>query len=557
MMSRPWYTPEETEAGIPIFLLDITWGGIDYHLATLAVTVDSDDGEIQYTAGLQEFTFKESADFVAIDVEANILSCSLMLPETVNLLQEWAKGNVLEGSRAVFSYVVWRQGSVVQTYENRIILMQGQIQEPQFGDPAEPDNFVALSVEQSPLDSTRLLLDNKKFIDDRFPARDLETADGKPYPIIIGIPGYSLDPDGTAKQLYSTPAYCIQDYTSHHDAEFLIAGHVVGASYVRIQDDNFRNVNKLIERGVDSLGNEYSYVTLGTSDNVALPGYFGSGDSRTWFCTWTPSILGIGGGMLNPYGDGYLTGGGDLCRWAIHKTGQLVDDGAWANIAPILNRYEFSGYINDPEVTAWEWLQGNILPFLPITIRSGPNGLRPVLNQLEALIHIDPITNIDIDDTGEFYQLSAVDTITNSDQIINRYTLNYAKVGYSQDYAGQVRCTNFAEQAIDIPSDYAETSVNRYGIKEGSASTDYIYDRGTAEIIALQQVRASALVLRAVDISAPFHYGFLQIGDILAVTSTRLFLSSHKMIVGEKEWLGQEWRLRLIFEDNPIQNQRS
>jgi len=552
-MSRPWYTPKETESGIPVFLLDITWGGVEFHLATLAVSVNSDNGPIQYVPGLEEFNFKESADFVAVDVEANILSCSLLFEPTINILQEWSRGNVLEGSKAVFSYVVWKEGSIVQNYEDRIILLQGQIQEPQFGDPSDPDNFVTISVEQNPLGSSRLLLDNRKFIDEKFPDRDLETADGKSYPIILGIPGYTIDPDGTEKQLYSTPAYCIQNYTSHHDAQFMIAGHLVSATSVRIQDDNFRSVQKTVETGVDTDGNQYSYITVGTSDNVAIPNYHGSGDSRTWFCTWTPSA---DGGLVNPYGDGYLTGAGDICRWAIHKTGQLVDDGAWANIAPLLNRYEFSGYINNPEVTAWEWLQGNIIPFLPITIRSGPNGLRPVLNQLEALVHIDSMLNIDIDDDGEFTQLGAIDSLTNSDQIINRYTLNYAKIGYSQDYAGQVRCTDFVEQAIDIPSDYSQLSVNRYGIKEGSASTDYIYDRGTAEIIALQQVRASALVLRAVDISAPFHYGYIQIGDILAVSSKRLFLSDHKMIVSQKEWLGQEWRIQLVFEDNPIQNKR-
>ena len=551
-MTQPWYTEAEYAGGIPVFLLEIIWGGITYRMANFPVTLSSDDGDLDFTGGLQEFQFKESSDIVSVDVEANIVSCSVQFEQDVNLLKEWAAGNVLEGREATFSYVVWKQGQIQQTYENRIVLMRGKIQEPQFGDPQESDQFAAFSIEAEAMDESRLMLDNRLFVDDRFSNRDIDTADGKAWPIIIGTPGYSVDPDGTVKSLYATPAYCIKKYSAP-DAEFMVAGHLIEATSVRIQDDNQGSARKTVLTALDGKGNAYSYIKIDNSDNVSAPSLISQEPSREWWILFSPTY---GGGIANPYGDGVLTGAGDICRWALNRSGQLVDDGAWANLASFLNRYSFSGYINNPDVSAWEWLSGNILPYLPISVRAGPDGLKPVLNQLSAIVNLEPLQSISVGDIEEFQQISAVDTMRSTGELVNRYTLNYGKIGFSQDYSSQIRCTNFIEEDIDIPSDYSSLSINRYGVKEGSESTDYIYERQTAEVIALQKVRANSLPIRTIDISGPFHYGYFQIGDILAVSLDRLFLIDHKMIIVEKEWLGAEWRFTLAFEDNPVQNQR-
>ena len=552
-MTQPWYTEAEYAGGIPVFLLEIIWGGITYRMANFPVTLSSDDGDLDFTGGLQEFQFKESSDIVSVDVEANVVSCSVHFEQDVNLLKEWAAGNVLEGREASFSYVVWKQGQIQQTYENRIVLMRGKIQEPQFGDPQESDQFAAFSIEAEAMDESRLMLDNRLFVDDRFSNRDIDTADGKAWPIIIGTPGYSVDPDGTVKSLYATPAYCIKKYSAP-DAEFMVAGHLIEATSVTIQDDNQGSATKTVLTALDAKGNAYSYIKIDNSDNVSAPSLVSQEPSREWWISFSPTY---GGGIANPYGDGVLTGAGDICRWALNRSGQLVDDGSWANLASFLNRYSFSGYINNPDVSAWEWLSGNILPYLPISVRAGPDGLKPVLNQLSAIVNLEPLQSIAVGDIEEFQQISAVDTMRSTGELVNRYTLNYGKIGFSQDYSSQIRCTNFIEEDIDIPSDYSSLSINRYGVKEGSESTDYIYERQTAEVIALQKVRTNSLPIRTIDISGPFHYGYFQIGDILAVSLDRLFLIDHKMIIVEKEWLGAEWRFTLAFEDNPVQNQRS
>ena len=565
-MSRHFYSRGDMAGGMPLFLMEIEWAGKIWRFSEFPVVISSDNGDLQYTGGLEQFDYKESANFISQDLESNVVSAAVIF-DGINLMEEWAKGRVLEGSSANFSYVVYRNGAVEQTHEERIVLMRGKIQEPQFGDPDEVDGWCALSIELEPIDENRLLLDSRKRIDNRFPLRDIDTSNSKPYPIIIGRPGRTVmtPPPPPAAQhprvvdQYSTPAYCIQAWdfaTSTFDIRMMVAGHLVVDTEILIQDDAFQSVIKPISSAIDINGNQYSYVTLVVGDVIALPGYTLTGISyygksrEYWVRGWGA------GGMPNPYGEGVLELAGDVCRWALDRSGQKIDPGAWANLSILLNRYKLAGYVNDTGITSWEWLAGNIIPLLPITVRAGPDGLRPVLNELNALSHVIPVLEIKIGDAEEFIQLSAIETHRSTGDLINRYTLNFAKSGHDQDYGNHVRVTDVVYESADILSEYSILSVSRYGIKSASGNTDYVYDRDTAYMIALSKIRASAFPVMSIDISAPFHYGWLQIGDIIDVTADRLYLENHLMMVTGKVWEDGEWRLTLAFEDNPIQNER-
>ena len=555
---RHMYPRAAMAGGMPLFLLEIEWGGRIWRFAEFPVVISSDDGDLQYTGGLEQWDYSESAAFITQDLESNLVSAAVIF-DGISLMEEWAKGRVLEGSKANFSYVVYRNGAVEQTHEERIILLRGRVQEPQFGDPDEVDGWCALSVELEPIDQNRLLLSGRKRIDNRFPKRDVDTANGKAFPIIIGRPGRTYTgATSSPVDSYATPAYCIQAYdfpTSTFDVQMMVAGHTVGATTVTIQDDAFQAVTKSIASAIDANGNQYSYITLNVPDVIAIPGYTSVlsnyGKSREyWVKGWTA------GGMSNPFGDGILELAGDVCRWALQRSGQRIDDGAWANMSVLLNKYRLAGYVNDTGISAWEWLAGNILPLLPITVRSGAEGLRPVLNQLHAISHAVPVLEIKVGEDEEFLQLGAVETHRSTGDLVNRFTLNFAKIGFSQDYSSTVRVTDVALKTTDIPSQYSVLSVSRYGVKSASMNSDYVYDRRTANMIALGRVRASSLPIRSIDVSAPFHYGWVQIGDIIGVTADRLYLEDHLMMVTGKTWEDGEWRLTLAFEDNPIQNER-
>jgi len=531
----------------PVFCVEFLWGGRVHRYATHDITLQSNGGPIHYLPSIMEFDFVESADLTSIDLEANIVSMGLIMDD-VDLLERWSQGDTMEGLDAEFFYLLIRDNVAQQDFEDRVVLYRGQIQEPQIGDPNQFYQFVSISIEAQPYDSNRLLMDQDKYIDTRFDTRDTNTGDGKPWPIVLGSAGGAIrTTEGTTKNIFSLPTYNVKVYDSHN-GRMMVAGHPTTATTLVIQDDNFEEATKTIETDDDGRGNIFSFVSLVPSDNVAIPNYTGSGESRQWWVYFTN-----GGGLINPFGDGDLKGAGDICRWALQRSGQLIDDGAWANLSPILNQYNFEGYINDPKVTAFDWLNGNILPFLPITVRMGPKGLRPILIEMWALTHVTSMASITVDNDSNVVQVSPINTIRTTSELVNELTLRWGKRGFDQSYTSMVRVTNIKSEEYDVVSDYSILSVNRYGTKPAAMDSDYIYDRDTAIKVAMDLVRSKCLPIQSIEVDVDMELGWLMVGDVLDVTVPKLYLTNHKMIIVSKRWRETHWRWELAFEMNPRQ----
>lgn len=535
------YTRSALMGARPVFCVQFEYAGKVHRYSTEYVVIESATDGFEYLPTIRGFDYTESAPILSQDVEDNIVMMGLVMQD-VNILEQWARGITLEGTSAEFFYVLTKNDQVQQSYENRVVLYKGLIQSPQIGDPDDLDQFVSFSIESPPYDASNLLLSSNLYIDDRFSTRHLETADGKPYPIVLGSAGYQvLQTEGTQKNIYAVPAYCTKEY-DNHTSRFMIAGHAVDAQNATIQDDNYESVTKPIRVDDDGRGNIYSYIEIVPSDNVAMPAYSGSGDSRQWW------VYLQGGGLSNQYGAGDLSRGGDICRWALSKSGTRFDDAAWANLSVILNQYSFAGYITDPEITAFEWLTANIIPHLPISVQVGANGLRPILNQMWALTHVSAVTSINIGDDKECLQTSAISTLRDTTDLVNILTIRYAKRGYDQSHTNLCRVTNIKTESYDVVSDYAKKSVNLYGAKPVTIEADYIYDRDTAVKVATDKVRAGCLPVYSVQIAAPAEFGYLRVGDILDVTIERYFVLDRRMIVSAKVWDDNKWSFTLLFE---------
>ena len=318
--------------------------------------------------------------------------------------------------------------------------------------------------------------------------------------------------------------------------------HRVESTTASIQDDKYDTVTKTIQTANDGRGNIYSYIEIVPSDNVAMPNYSGSGDSREWW------VYINNGGLLNQYGDGDLSRGGDICRWALSRSGTVYDDAEWANLSVILNQYSFSGYITDPETTAFEWLQANIIPYLPISVQVGANGIRPILNQMWALTHVSAVTALDIGDDKPCIQISPITTQRNTADLVNQLTLRYAKKGHDQSQSNICRVTNVKRESYDVVSDYAIKSINLYGIKPVTIEVDYIYYRDTAVKVAMDRVRSGCLPVYTVQIATAAEFGYLRIGDIVDVNIERYFVLNRRMIIAGKVWNDTQWSFTLLFE---------
>lgn len=549
---------QQLAGAIPIFLLEIDFHGQIWRFSTYPRGIDG----LDFIGGLADFEYKESSNILGVDIESNSLSVQLDFIG-LDLIHEWRKGRTLEGCSAEFSYMLMKADSVIGSHDDRIILLDGIIQNPVFGDPLESLGVASFTIERKPYDTSKLIINEQHVIDNNtFVNHDQETAGGKFYPIVIGQPGVTRDDGGTLIKLYSTPTYNIQKYGSGN-IEFIIAGHEVVATQVRIKDGAGNDASYTVQKGFDGKGQLFSFITVPVSGPILYPNKPSISNTAQ-----TPNEFWIfweyGGGLRNPYGESVkgnitggiiqtgddLSGGADVCRWALSRANIPIDYGAWGNIAPILNKWRFAGYINEP-VSCWDWLNENILPYLPIEIRSGHKGLRPVLAQLYAYDYVLPVAKITAG--VDFNRISAIETTTDTSEILNSFSVSFAKQGHEQKYACNIRIGPNSELGDAERNDiFSQTSINKYGIKEDSIETNYIYDRVTAFRVAHLQVKSKSFPLRVLRFEADMYYGFLKIGDVIELSSDALYLEDTKCMVISKTWSVYCWTYEIGFIDNHI-----
>ena len=212
---------------IPIFLLQIDFLGQIWRFSTYPRGIDG----LDFIGGLADFEYKESSNVLGVDIDSNSVSVQVDFIG-VDLIHEWRKGRTLEGCEAELSYMLIKDDVLIGSHDDRIILLDGIIQSPVFGDPLEPKGVAAFTVERKPYDTSKLILSEQHVIDTTtFLNHDQATAGGKFYPIVIGQPGITRNDSGTIIEIYSTPTYNVQRYGTG-DIQFIIAGHEVVASSV-------------------------------------------------------------------------------------------------------------------------------------------------------------------------------------------------------------------------------------------------------------------------------------------------------------------------------------
>ena len=543
------YTQTDYENAELVFLIEINWFGQYHRFSTKPVVFDG----FEYGGSLSEITFEEQVDDMGIDPQSNSASISLHF-DGYDMVQEYRRGRTLEGQRATLSYILVKDDQVYSTSSVRVL--SGIIQEPIIGDPEEPVSFVAFSLEEKEYDiEVPLLSSNSEINENKHPNAD-DAAIGKMYPFILGEPGVTRKA-GTTEQLFSTPAYNNKAYdvgSPPHDVYFIVAGHATIGETVQIWDGVTSPLTKTIEPAVDSDGQRYGYIDV-TSSHLLYTGQTSLASNAEhpseYWLAWTD-----GGGIANPYGDGVLTGGGDVVRYLLSRTGVEMDDAAFANIAPILNEYRFAGFVNDGITTA-SLLNEHILPYLPIQIKAGPKGLRPILYQYIALQNVQPVAHV-ISGQGDWIQIGALETTTNTSEIYNAVRLHYAWNGIEDSFFHSLYMgPDGVDDDYSKKNLYSQTSKNRYGVSQQTFEAMFIYETRTAARFCGDFIRRNSFPRRFVRFVASLEYGFLQLGDVVELTSSSLYMDRQKCTVVSKMWDVTEWVFVLMFEDTPLHVDRA
>jgi hypothetical protein len=553
-----------------IWFIELDYLGGNTRFSTLTMTLHDADGySFPYSGGLEDVDLNSRLQKVGL-ITAQQDSVSIAITfQNRNVSQDYVNGLNLDGVSASIGYVTMRHGEIEQKYEERLIVFKGQISQPIFGHPDQPAGYVEFSVDNIATISEQPLL--KSIIGDNqyvenvaitpdpnanktppFPVSDeivnvAEIHKGKVIPFVFG------DLDGVITNTGSisipmTPAYVIAyDTGGTKPCYYVCAGHITEATSIKC----FDNTQGLTDTAdvlsfVNIDQHPYSYFTL--DQTSSFPQSVAAGNDRQVWVEWTNVTA-----YPNPFGKGSLSGAGDILLFFLMQITEDLDIDAWNAARPELNEYKFAGYVNDDKITIIEFIQKNILAYLPISIiNAGPRGLRPVFSmQADG---IEMVARTEITTNPEFFRTSPITTQSAGDDIINHVMVRFGKNGITNTYTSYASVT--AHKAPNARILFGMSSISlisktRYGTKRKVFDLDYCYDAQTAVKIANNIVSENAIPRRTITYSASNRYGYLELGDLIKVTDSDLGFVSHFMQIVSKQFTDNSWLFQLQIYDNP------
>ena len=531
----------------PLWLLEVTWAGRVFRFSSRPVSLSSASGDVPFDGGLDEADFSEALDRLSNSPSGQSSSLEVIFPVDVAELRR--KGHDLAAATGELSMVLELDGQVEQTWEDRFRLLAGRVTQPQYGAPGRPAGWAAFTIEEAPHNDAAIIIDASARISPQtWPVSDYpESVEGKVYPLIIGTPGKYTDSDGDEKRTAGSPAYVL-DYTTTADGDaadkLLIAGHPVVATSVTVIDQ--AGASELFTVTSEPDLNARQVSTVDVSGAADLDRY-----STEFWISWSGE-----GGLVSPFGrSGTMRGAGDVCRHMLWLSSLAVDHGRWAAVAEALNAYKIDAYVNAPDAGPWAWLSDNVLPLIPVSVLSGPDGLFPVLYAIEARggdAH-------PIEAGPDFSRAGAVTSEVHPADIRNHLTLEYAKDGSGGEFLRYAELSASPDLAIPGSGSnlYVKVSAGRYGEASAVVETDVVYDPATAALILEWWSRAKTFSPESVPYLAAIHWGWLAVGDTVKLTDAELHLTDQVATVLEKSWAATGWAFKLLIDDDLPRDNRA
>lgn len=560
-----------------LWTLEISYLKEEYRFSTITLDLEDGDGKsYPYIGGLEDVVVSTSLQTVGdISAESDSVSIAITFPNK-NIAQLQMDGKFIEGSHAKIGYVLMKNGEIETQYDNRPTIFQGIITGPVYGHPNRPQGYVEFSIENKAMISSQGLLatilgenmyiedvscSNALYVSPEWPQdRGLtEVQDihrGKVIPWVFGELQAVQHSSGSTSSIPITPAYAIayDPSAAQKPVFYLACGHVTNANTVNLFSNTGETDTGTIETFVNIDNRTLTYFSIPNSSSI--PQSVAANDDREVWVEWDD-----GGAYPNPVGEGNLQGGGDICLWLLSEITDDVDYDCWNALRPFLNQYLFAGYVNDDKITVFQWLQKNVVAYLPIHIVNGPNGLKPVIDMFQSQVDIQP--RLSIEESGEFQRVGPVVSLNTPEDVSNVVIVRYAMNGVVGDYSTFVQVSNKIPAAGTLSSvsyighPKSMISIQRYGEKKKVVELDFCYDNGTAQRIAQDILEREALPTKSIQYSVSLRYGYLVLGDIVEITDEEIGLDSHKAQIISKLFEDGRWLLDVKIEDNPMKGNRN
>ena len=513
------------------FLLDITWLNTVYRFSTFDILINEGTAAYYYHGSLGEIDFTQILGR-EIDIDGDSIPIEIIFINK-DLVKLRFEGHTLDYAECKLYYVTVRNGVVLQSYNDRVPIAAGVVSDPIYGEINTPAGYVTFSIENGLDVEATPLLTAKDVIDQG-------QGHGKFLPIIIGRPCGEIAYNGGNNifSLGSSPAYL---YPNTPEDRIYIAAHPITASQVYIQDQDGTVVTKTVYNRPNLAYTGSSGLSVGDNSNTRI------------FVRWGYE----GGGLRNPSTGEAVNGAGDLLRYMLQLTNYNIDGDAIEGVREYLNTWQFDGYINE-EIDALEFIDNNMVGILPFYVHNGPRGIRPILDLFNAMTLQTEI--IKVFDGPDFRIISGLEPLGSNNDICNhlifRSGYSELKQAYTMTIEIDPRVDLNNTGAMRFSTIYADSSFNRYGLKTKIIEHDYIGDFTTACSLARDYVRRHAYVGIKITIQANVSWGWLDLGDIIAITSTRLHMTNHKAQIIKKTWIGAGWQYDARIDDSSLNNSR-
>ena len=549
-----------------VWLFDLDWGGQVYHLSdrTVSAPFGSGGADLEYVAGL-EFggSLEDAIDLFDVDASQRVASLTLHLSGIVNVPARIEDGHDLAAASG--RLWLWPVGS-----SDRLLLVDGEIVDPSYEGEHDP---VALSVRESAEDDRALLPGDDRRVVFGDPGAAGVTWDDNPtgaplgldgkradlalqwYPLIVGHPG-----NGTA---WAAPVL-----TAQHD-RWVVAGHLSQAATVEIiNTDTGEESTFDVSGGTDQLGNPITTIdptnpTIGSGWPSAD---WGTTRAESFAARWSAPT--VAGGVITAGGDGMpdpwdpfrlhsgLRGAGDVLRWLLQQSTIRHDAGRLAVVAEGLNTYKIDTAISatpDTRISPWAYAADQLIPLLPVSVRTGPGGLYLVRWRFDVS-GADSVASLVRGHNAE--RTSAIE-YQGRDHVANSIRVDYGHDLIEDNPTASVLVTGDEIEQGRAPygvSTYpARLSRSRYGVRPFEVSAPVVHDRATAIQIGTWIAAARCAPSRVVSYSIPAELAALEPGDVVTLTDDEIALSDRLAHVDAIAWQasGQIGVTLRIFEGLP------
>lgn len=255
---------------------------------------------------------------------------------------------------------------------------------------------------------------------------------------------------------------------------------------------------------------------------------------------------------------------GDVIVYMLERSGLKVDYARMASASAALKSYRFDCVI-DGAVKPLEWLETNVLPFLPASVVSGNDGWYAVVWRRDAIFAdataaLDVLTDPDVRLVGDVaFDSDVINRVSlqyQYDVQHSRYTATAWRGGVPKDHPAEPLYGLATGPTTYDPADDAYTRISQtvWGVQTRAYTSACIYDSATAGRVLADRIRAFGQPRMRATYTVPRSYG-LELGQVVSLTDPRLSLYSRVALVEQIEIdsTGLDG-VRLLFISDPLRD---